>query len=173
MLDQEDGQSLLPERGDQRLHFGGLGRIHAGGRLVKQQQARLEGERSGDFDAPAVRIQKTVGEVVEAGREPVAEQGDELARLGAQLPLFLPDAARPQEGERDLGQRSADPPVRADRPKTRVAADHHIVFDADIGEHAPMLECACEPASGDLLGEDRRFDAHRRQWTLRWFGRGR
>jgi hypothetical protein len=35
---------------DQRLHLRGLGRVHAGGRLVEQQQARPQRERAGDLD---------------------------------------------------------------------------------------------------------------------------
>ena len=72
------------QRRDQRLHLGGLGRIHAGGRLVEQQQARPQRERAGDLDAAAIGVGEAVGGVVETRRQPVAEQGEDLARFGAQ-----------------------------------------------------------------------------------------
>ena len=61
VLDQQDGQSPLLKHRDQRLHFGGFGRIHPRSRLVQQQQARPQRQRPRDFNAPSVRIRKAIG----------------------------------------------------------------------------------------------------------------
>ena len=70
-----------------------------------------------------------------------------------QLPLFVPDRARPHEGERDSAT-PPTPPVRAHCPMARVAPDHHIVFDAPVGIVAPVLKGSRQPARGDVLGAE-------------------
>ena len=55
-----------------------LGRVHAGRRLVEQQQLRLRGERPRDLGAPPVGVGEAGGEVVGARQQPVAEQRQDL-----------------------------------------------------------------------------------------------
>ncbi len=64
---------------DQRLHLGGLGRVHAGGRLVEQQQPRPQRQRAGDLDPAAVGVGEAVGGLIEPRRQTVAEAREYLA----------------------------------------------------------------------------------------------
>ena len=73
MLDQQDRHAARLEGRDQRLHLVGLGRVHAGGRLVEQQQLGPQRERAGDLEAPTIGVGKAVGGVIEARRQPIAE----------------------------------------------------------------------------------------------------
>ena len=49
---------------DQVDHVLGLGVAHAGGRLVEQQQARLEAERHRDFDDALVAVRELADHAV-------------------------------------------------------------------------------------------------------------
>ena len=102
------------ERRDQRLHLRGLGRVHAGGRLVEQQQPRPQRERAGDLDAAAVGVGEAVGGMVEARRQPVAEQREDLARLGSERRLPRADRRRANSASAS----SASGPTAANRGRT-------------------------------------------------------
>jgi hypothetical protein len=56
VLNQQDRQSLGLQFGDQPLHFGRLGRVHAGRRLVEQQQTRLERQRARNLDTATIGV---------------------------------------------------------------------------------------------------------------------
>ena len=56
MLDQQDCQATRLERADDALHLGRFGLVHAGGRLVEQQQARVQRQGAGDLDPAAVGV---------------------------------------------------------------------------------------------------------------------
>ncbi len=86
---------------DERLHLRGLGRVHAGGRLVEQQQARAQRQRAGDLDAAAVGVGEAVGGMVEARRQPVAEAG----RGSRALRRAAPRSSRATRGRADQRQR--------------------------------------------------------------------
>ena len=92
VLDQEDRQPFGLQLGDEALHLRGLGRVHAGGRLVEQQQARLQRQRAGDLDAAAVGVGEAVGRLVDPRQQPLAEARENGLHLLAQPFLLSLDA---------------------------------------------------------------------------------
>src|SRR5579883_171865 len=154
VLDQQDGHAATLQRRNQRLHFGRLGRIHAGGRLVEQQQPRPERQRAGDLDPPPVGVGKTIGGMIEPRRQALAEQIENLARFGLQRLLLFLDRGRANQGENEFGERPDDGQARLHRAQPRMRAEQHVVLDAEIGEDAAVLERA---------GEAERRDRFRRQ----------
>ena len=67
---------LVADLEDQLLGLPGLLRVHAGGRLVEQEQLRVGGQRPGDLQPPLVAVGQVAGEVL--GR---AGQPDEVEQL--------------------------------------------------------------------------------------------
>ena len=68
------GQPERVQRLDLLGEFERLGRVHAGGRLVEQQDARARGQRAGDLDPAAVGVgQMPPTACVEPRQQPVAE----------------------------------------------------------------------------------------------------
>jgi hypothetical protein len=64
MLDQHDRQTASPELADDLQHLGRLGRIHAGSRLVQQQQPRPQRQRARDLETPPVSLGQAIGGLV-------------------------------------------------------------------------------------------------------------
>ena len=73
VLDQEDRQALAAQRGDLLEHLARLDRVHAGGRLVEEEQARPEREGAADLGPAPVRIRERVGVLLAARQEALAE----------------------------------------------------------------------------------------------------
>ena len=95
-------------------HLGGLGRVHAGGRLVEQQQAGSQRERARDLQAPAVGVGEAERGIVGARNEALAEQRQDLHGLGAQR---LPPRPAPRPAAR-----APAPAPRPDRSAATTAA---------------------------------------------------
>ena len=70
----------------------GLRRVHAGGRLVEEQQARARGERARDLEPPPVGVGQRGGGLRGARREAVAKEAEQLERLRSSPALL---GARP------------------------------------------------------------------------------
>ena len=106
---------------DDLEHLGGLGRVHAGGRLVEQQQARLERQRARDLEAAAVGVGEAEGRIVDARHQPLAEQREDLHRVGAQL---LPPRPSPRRAApaRARARRAARSPAMAGAPPQAACA---------------------------------------------------
>ena len=90
------------------------------------------------------------------GSEPLAEQREDLHRLGAQRCFLGLDRARAHQRERKFGDRTDQRPLRAHRCEARVRADQHIVEHAQVAEHAAVLERAREAERRELLGRQAR-----------------
>jgi hypothetical protein len=66
VLDQEDRQAeVVAELAHEVGELVGLLRVHAGGRLVEQQQRRVRRQRAGDLDAALVAVGEVARELVE------------------------------------------------------------------------------------------------------------
>ena len=154
MLDQQDGLAARLQAADDLEHLGGLALVHAGRGFVEQQQPGLERERARDLHAAAVGVREAVGRVIDARRQPFAEQRDDLERLPAQRLLLAPHGGGLHQRERQFGQRAqarhaAHARLHGAQPGVR--ADQHVVEHREVGEHAPMLEGARQAARGELL----------------------
>ena len=88
VLDQEDGDAAVPDAHDVAHQLAGLGRVHAGGRLVEEQEARLGRERAGDLEPPAVGVGQRDGGLVGPRQQPLAEERQQLHRLLSHPPLL-------------------------------------------------------------------------------------
>ncbi len=77
-------------RGEDRHQRVGLDRVHAGGRLVEEEERRPHDERAGDLEPPPLAVGQGAGE---AGLAPFELETDELAPCG--LLRAAPRSARP------------------------------------------------------------------------------
>ena len=79
VLDEQDGQAELgPQPGDELHHRRRLGRVHAGGRLVEEQQDfGSAGEGPRDLQASLVAVGQVLGELVLRAAQ--AHEGQQLA----------------------------------------------------------------------------------------------
>ena len=151
VLDQQDRELAL-QAADDLQHFGGLGRVHAGGRLVEEEHTGFERERTRDLDAPAVGVGEREGRIVDARQQPLAEQREDFRRVGAQLLFLASHRAGADQRQRELGDRADYRQGRAHGGKARVRADQHIVEHREIAEYAAMLERAREAERREFLG---------------------
>ena len=162
VLDQQDRQSFGFQFGDQPLHFAGLGRVHAGRRLVEQQQARLERQRTRDLDTAPVGVGQAVGRLIDAWQQTLAKPCQDRPHLFAQPLLFGLNRSGSQQRQSQLQQRPDQRRGRPDGTQPRMRADQDILHHAEVAEHATELERACDTAARQFLGRkagDRR--AHR------------
>ena len=98
LLDEQHGDAKradLRELGHEARRFH---RIHAGNRLVQQQQLRLRGERDRDFEQALLAVGQRAAQIARARAEP--DERKDLARLNLQ-PLFLARDRRQAEEDRE------------------------------------------------------------------------
>jgi hypothetical protein len=115
----------------------------------------LSAKRPRDFHAAAVGVREAVGRVVDARRQALAEERDDLARLFAQRLFLAAHGTGLHQRQRQLGQRPQPRNAghaRFHGAQPRVRADQHVVEHREVREHAPMLEGARQPALRELLG---------------------
>ena len=140
-------------RADDLQHFGGFGRIHAGGRLVEEQHARLERERARDLEAAAVRIGEREGRIVDARRQPLAEQREDLHRVGAQRCFLGLDriAAAPTRAQ---ARRPGRSPAIAGAPRRAACARRpaHCRARERFPNTRPCWNVRAKPSGASLLG---------------------
>ncbi len=144
MLDEQDGQTERgPDRGDDVGGAGPFGGVHAGHGFVEEQDAGLQAEGAGEFDAFAV----AVGEVGDGGVE-VRPQAHEFGEFPGPLPvraLLAPGGGQPQRGGGVPGAGQ------------RVPAEHEVVGDGGPGGDE-VLERARQAERGDpVRGEPGEF----------------
>ena len=85
VLDEEDREAeLVAELRDQARHLGGLVGVHAGRRLVEEQELRLARERARDLEAPLVAVREVARQLLVAIRQ--ADERHELAARGPGRP---------------------------------------------------------------------------------------
>ena len=109
--DDDHGGVLLGERADDLEHLAGQLGVERGGRLVKAQDVRLEGERAGDRHALLLAARELVGVVAHAALQThLAEQLDGmvldlLVDLALVLLIVRPLLGEQQARQHDVFQR--------------------------------------------------------------------
>ena len=137
VVDEQDGQAVLVELLDQRPYPVLLGRVHSRGRLIEDQQMRIERERSGDLEPSLVAVGQ-------GRRLPVAELVRVQADTRQQLTCLLPPATvlREKCGNRNqLLQRVVAPP--------EMHAGEHVLDHCQVAVKPKRLECARDAEPGD------------------------
>ncbi len=161
VLDDEDREVALGADPADRLgQLGGLGGVHAGHRLVHQQQARLGGEGAGQLDplAGAVRQPADLGVAQLEEAEQVEHVGDRLAVLD----VLGARAAPAQQVPGDAGAHQRVPPHEG------------VLHDGGPGEQREVLEGAADPGLRDrVAARGAEVEAGERQRSPRWGGRSR
>ena len=124
MLDEHDGDAEVPDAPDQRDQLEGLGGVHAGGRLVQQEERRTRGEGARDLEAALVPVGQVHRELVLVLADP--EEVEQRPRAVPALPLLAAGPAGVQHGVEHAGGRAA---VRADQD---VVQDRHPAEEPDV-----------------------------------------
>ncbi len=127
VLDEQDREALYQKTADERAKRGGLCRVHAGGRLVQDQEARLRRESASDLESSLIAVRQLTGQGVRASP---AET----------------DAIDQRERERAMGIRHC-PRTRHDPGKhvgahASMSTDEDVLLDRETFEHADALERA-------------------------------
>jgi hypothetical protein len=132
VLDDEDGVAGLGAQApDQLGHLVRLRRVHAGGRLVEEQQARVGGRRAGDLEPAPVGVRERVRRLVPpVAHEPLPEERELLLGHARDLAL-LP--ARPRQAQHRLHE---------GRLRVAVGRRHDVLLDRHVQEEAQRLERA-------------------------------
>ena len=106
----------------------GLDRVHAGHRLVEQQELRPRRQRHRHLQQPQLAVGQRGGDLGRSRLQP--DEAQDLDHLARQLFLLARHGRQPeQDGERPL-------------PGAQVQADGHVVVHGLAGEHAGLLERA-------------------------------
>ena len=126
VLDDEDGGALVPDGQDQVLGGAGFLWVHAGGRLVQEEEAGFAGEGAGDFQLALFSVGEVAREVVAF----VGEAGEFEEFHGAFFRGafgFLEAGASEEGGPESLFGAG-------------VAADEGVFQDGHVGEEPDVLE---------------------------------
>ena len=117
VLDQQHGDAERADAGQQLHEARGLGRVHAGHRLVEQQQLRLGGKRDRDLEQPQLAVGQRGRQLL--GRAPPGRRSCRISRASSASCLLLARHRRQaeQDGERAL-------------LGAQVQADQHVVEHA-------------------------------------------
>src|SRR5262245_65215217 len=95
VLDEQHGNAALANAANEAHELNRLGRVHACGGLVEEQEARLRGECARDFEPALVAIGEVLGEFVVPAAEP--DELQQISRLAGCPALLTP---RPSEPDR-------------------------------------------------------------------------
>src|SRR5659263_43516 len=139
VLDKQDGQVELVAKPVDHFHqFVCLCRVHAGCRLVQDEELGFGGKSAGDFQ-PALRpIEEGTRDLV--GMTLQVEQAQQIDGVVVDLLLTLPVLACVQER------------ISVAVGYTEVIGDLDIVDNTGLAEQADVLERACDPCLSDLIG---------------------
>ena len=139
VLDEDDGHAFVADLTDERHQGGGLLGVHAGGRLVEEQQLGLGGQRPGDLQPSLRSIGQALGEFVATPSQAhVLQQREALVAHGL---LLLDGATR-------AGHHAEQAALRA-----AVLSHHHVLERRHLVEQADVLEGAGDAELGDLRRE--------------------
>ncbi len=143
VLDHHHGHAeLFIEIDDVARHVLLFLEVHAGHRLVEQDQLRLQRHGAGQFDALAQAVGQGAGGRL-AHRLQV-EEVDDLLDLAAMLELLAPRAGQPVQRSRDeVVLQEVMPP------------DHDVVEHAHVLEQRQVLEGAADAEPGPGVGIER------------------
>ena len=148
VLDQQDGHALVPDAPDQADQLLALALVHAGGRLVQEEEPRAGGQGAGDLEPPLVPVGQVPRELVGDVLQP--DEPEQRVRLA-------PDRAGLGPGARRRAQ------VReAAAPEARVEAHLHGLPGPHPGERPDVLEGPGDARAGPPVGRQPRRGPGRR-----------
>ena len=148
VLDEQDRDAQLPaDAGDEVGHLAGLDRVHAGRRLVEQQEARLAGERAGDLQAALVAVGQVARHLALVARR--ARRSPASSVPAPSGPGFLAAVAREPQG--GIERRGGQAAVHARPSRSRAAVM--------LREQADVLERPADPERDHLVGARAAEDA--------------
>ena len=137
VFDQQDRQlQVVPHRPHELRQRLGFLRVHAGRRLVEQQQSRPGRQRPGDLHPPLVSVRQVRGEPVEDGLTQ-ADVGQQLAGVLARLEFLAAHPGWPEDRPEEPG------------PHPRVVPDHHVLDGRHRAEQADVLKGPGDAVLGD------------------------
>ena len=141
VLDHEDRVAAVrAQLLDQLRDLVRLGRVHPGGGLVEQEQARIGRHRAGDLQAAPVRVRERIRRLVPAvAHQPLAEEAELLLGEGSDRLLLTPHPGRPQDRAHDA------------RPRVAVGRRRHVLLDRHVQEEPKRLERARDALAVDLV----------------------
>src|SRR6202453_342815 len=131
MLNEYDGEPLLPQLEDQRAKSLDLARDEPRSRLIHEKRARRGGERAGDLQQTTMPIGEGRARKVRVSGEP--DQGEQFVR-DRLAPRLLAPAARGVEQSVEHTGASA-----------KLGADHHMLAGRHVTEEADVLEGPHDP----------------------------
>ena len=139
VLDQQDGDAeLVADAPEQQQGVLALGRVHARGRFVQQQQPGLGGQGPGDLHPALGAVGEAAGQFV---ADPLqAHVFHQFLGPGLGLGLLLPEGPGPEHG---LDRVLLEPGV---------GADHDVLHHGHAAEQADVLEGPGHAQVGDLVG---------------------
>ena len=123
---------------EQRGHLGRLHRVHAGRRLVEQEQLGLAGEGARDLQPALVAVGQVASRLVLEALEPHEGEPPSGLRLG--FLLLAPVARQPQGG------------VEGRRVEPRVHADHHVLERGHGLKEPDVLERSAQAGDDHVVG---------------------
>jgi hypothetical protein len=141
VLDHEDRvAAFVAQLADQLRQLVRLDGVHAGRRLVQEQEAGVRGHRARDLEPPPVGVRERVGGLVPAiSHQALAEERELLLGEPVDLPLLAAHPRRAEHGAQHPGLRVA------------VGRRHHVLLDGHVQEEAQRLEGAREALARDLV----------------------
>jgi hypothetical protein len=110
--------------------------------FVEQQDARMQRQRPGNFDATPVCVRQAVGQLLQTRQQPLAETRDDLAHFGTQGFILTAQRRRAEQCARQFRYRTDHRPTGTRGAQAGMSAHQHVVQHAQIAEHAPVLERA-------------------------------
>ena len=126
---------MRAQQRDQRV---GFGRVHPGGRLVEQQQARFTRQRAGDLDPALVAVGQAARRCPAAASSPT-KRSSACAR------------SRVSRSSRAVAPPGSSAPMKAGA-RAHVAADHDVLDHAQLAEQPDVLKRPGDAAAGDRVG---------------------
>src|SRR5215510_7377296 len=138
VLDEEHGDAERADLPELRHEPRGLHRVHAGDRLVEQQEPRPRGERDCDLEQALLPVGEGAPELVRARAE--ADELQDAPGLRLEPALLA--------GDRGQAEEDRERPLR----RAQMKADQDVLEHATPAENARLLERAHKAELGDAVG---------------------
>jgi hypothetical protein len=141
VLDQQNRQTGVAQGAQAARKLAGFGVVEAGGRLVEEQQGRLQREGACDLEMLLLPIRQVAGRLVGEGEQVEAlERGK--CRLGDGFVAFAPELRHQRAEQRDA--------------EVADGAGRDVVEHRDVGKDAQVLVRACDAEARNAPGIEAR-----------------